>query len=58
MGYSISDDIQKALDLLQSAICRDTYDLTQYDHDVILVKIKKLKDFINERYQARKPRKQ
>lgn len=58
MGYSISDDIQKALDLLQSAICRDTYDLTQDDHDVILVKIKKLKDFINERYQARKPRKQ
>lgn len=57
MGYSISDDIQKALESLQQAICRDTYDLAQNDHDAILMKVKELKEFIDGRYQARRPSK-
>ena len=42
MDYSISENIQKALEKLEQEICRDTYDLTQDDHDAILVKIQKL----------------
>ena len=54
MAYSITENIQKALDNLEQEVCRDNYNLTQDDHDAILVKLQKLKKFIQERYDKRR----
>ena len=54
MEYRIAENIQKALENLEYEICRDNYNLTQDDHDAILVKLQKLKKFIQERYDKRR----